>query len=523
MAGLEPGRIVERYRVEEILGQGGTAVVYRVRHLHLGTDHALKVLTSHAGQATPRLLLEGRVQAGLRHPHVVAVTDVLHVDGAPGLLMEYVPPPSLARWLDTHRPSLEEAEALFRGIVAGVAHAHGHGLVHRDLKPSNVLLAPVDGRLLPKVADFGLAKLLDEGDVSQTRTGFTMGTPQFMAPEQFRDAKNVDRRADLFSLGCILHQLVSGAVPFSGNDLITLYDAMMARRWQPLPASLPPRVRAAIEGCLAPDRGARIPDCASLLAVLSGEQASPTLAPAGGMPAFQEPDLLVLVPVPSSAPLPVAIGGAVPDSTVVSAAPRVLPRAPLPTPPADPTLLPTERAELPGERRGLVAAVAAVALVVLAIAIGLAWPEGPVEADRVSVAPASPPPAEAAPAGEVVVPPAAPPTPSTAAPTRPAVARSSPTPVAAPVVAPEAAVPTPVVPAEKAENARVSLTGASSAWVQSPTGTRISLPGGVPPGAWTAWVDFGDGPVVGATLTVDSSEPFTLKCNAGFQQCSVAR
>jgi serine/threonine-protein kinase len=157
--------------------------------------------------------------------------------------------------------------------------------VHRDLKPANVLLARGEQGLVPKVADFGLARLLDDDEGPRhTRSGLAMGTPQYMAPEQFRDAKGVDRRADLFSLGCILHELVSGRPAFPWTDLIGVHGTMMARGWEPLPAGVPDRIRTAIEGCLEPERDARIPDCGTLLAVLDGAGAprGPTLVPGPG-------------------------------------------------------------------------------------------------------------------------------------------------------------------------------------------------------------------------------------------------
>lgn len=279
---VEIGRTIERYVVEGLIGEGGMASVYLVRHRHLGTPAALKVLGSVGPGAEVRLMLEGRVQAALRHPNVVAVTDVLDVDGAPGLLMEYVEPPTLSAWLAQHQPTLEEAESLFRGIVDGVRHAHRYGLVHRDLKPSNVLLARYDGGLIPKVADFGLAKILgDDPAAGQTRSGLTMGTPQYMAPEQFRDAKKVDRRADIFSLGCILYELLAGGPAFAWTDFIQLYGQIMNREYRPLSTDIPQRLRDAVEATLEPERDARCVDCDALLALLDGRGrlANPTVSP----------------------------------------------------------------------------------------------------------------------------------------------------------------------------------------------------------------------------------------------------
>lgn len=335
MAGrVETGRVIERYVVEGVLGSGGMASVYLLRHRHLGTHHALKVLTTIGPNAELRLMLEGRVQAALRHPNIVAVTDILEVDGTPGLLMEYVPPPSLAVWLDQHQPSVEEAESLFRGIVDGVRHAHRYGLVHRDLKPSNVLLARYEGEgLVPKVADFGLAKLLSDDPVNagQTRSGLTMGTPQYMAPEQFRDAKKVDRRADMFSLGCVLYELLAGRPPFAWSDFITLYNQILAREYPRLPASVPQRLVDAVEALLEPERDARLSDCEGLISLLDGKG-----LPAGTTVTPEDLGRLVDVPVlrdrvsPAPRPAPLPLPGTETFTAAEGVSPRAAGRAPAP-------------------------------------------------------------------------------------------------------------------------------------------------------------------------------------------------
>lgn len=275
---LKPGHIVDRYKVESVIGTGGTAVVYRVRHESLGTAHALKVLSVTSDVIRDRMLQEGRVQASLRHPNIVAVTDVLNVDGSPGLLMEYIEGPSLQKALKEFKLPLEAAEMLFLGVVAGVAEAHGEGLVHRDLKPANVLLAKTAEGFVPKVTDFGLAKVLVEAEDAghgHTRSGVAMGTPAYMAIEQIRDAKTVDQRADVFSLGCMLYELVCGQRAFPGEDAITIYNAIMQGQYLPpqqLVPSLPDRIDNAIRGALEQDKEVRIPSCEVLLEVLRGEQ-----------------------------------------------------------------------------------------------------------------------------------------------------------------------------------------------------------------------------------------------------------
>jgi len=274
---LHPGDTIDRFTVEALLGTGGTAVVYRVRHQTLGTTHALKVLSVTSDVIRERMLTEGRVQAAMQHPNIVAVTDVIDVDGAPGLLMEYIEGPTLDKALDKYRISPASAETLFIGIASGVRKAHEHGLVHRDLKPANVLLARTIEGFVPKVADFGLAKVLEEardGQEGHTRSGVALGTPAYMAPEQIHDARTVDQRADIFALGCILYELMTRRRAFPGDNTISIYNNILdgrivpARHWVP---DLDERIDTAIKGALVIDKGARIPDTDTLLAVLAGE------------------------------------------------------------------------------------------------------------------------------------------------------------------------------------------------------------------------------------------------------------
>ena len=273
---LKAGTVVDRYTVEEVLGQGGIAVVYKVRHNTLQSSHALKVLTLTSNAIRQRLIQEGRVQASLRHPNILSVTDIVEVDGAPGLIMEYVEGPTLENLLrDEGRLPFERAERIALGIIAGVAEAHNQGLIHRDLKPANVLLAKAGGSFVPKVADFGLVKLLsDSGDgLSSTRAGVMMGTPRYMAPEQMRDAKNVDRRADIFSLGAVLYELVTGRMAFPGDDLVALMNNITQGiyiRPRTLVPDLPESVEEAICGAMEIDRDKRISDCQRLMATWTG-------------------------------------------------------------------------------------------------------------------------------------------------------------------------------------------------------------------------------------------------------------
>ena len=279
---LENGSDVDRYVVEGEIGRGGMAVVYRVRHRQLGTRHALKVVVIPDMYVQWRLLQEGRVQAALRHPNIVAVHDVIDVAGSPGLLLELIEGPTLEQ-VRGDGMAAETAEALFRGILAGVGFAHAHGLVHRDLKPGNVLLARDGAGWIPKVTDFGLAKVLREHTWTEetrtrTRSNVAMGTPDYMAPEQARDARNVDARADVFALGCLFYELLCGRPPFEGPDMLTILNQVVAGVYAPPEDRVPnlsPRISAAIRGCLQVDRDLRLPDCEAVLAFLEGREPSP--------------------------------------------------------------------------------------------------------------------------------------------------------------------------------------------------------------------------------------------------------
>lgn len=275
---LEEGREIERYVVEGIIGQGAMAEVYRVRHTRLGHAFALKLLTLRSDELRDRLIREGRVQASLRHPNIVAVNDVLEVDGWLALLMELVVGPSLEDWLGENRPSLAQADNLARGIVAAVQAAHAQGVLHRDLKPANVMLAPLGDGWLPKVTDFGLAKLAENAGATLTRAGMGMGTPPYLAPEQASEARDVDQRADVFSLGAILYELVCGQRAFPGNNIVNILTRSATGRYEPpreLCPDLPAAWERAILGALEPSAEQRIPDCTTLLGVWNGDIGAP--------------------------------------------------------------------------------------------------------------------------------------------------------------------------------------------------------------------------------------------------------
>ncbi len=264
-----------RYIIEGELGSGGMAVVYLARHRELGSVHAIKVLSLSSPQLRARLLQEGRLQASLRHPNILSVTDLVELNGQPALVLEYVEGPSLAQLLAARRLTLAQADQLGREILRGVSAAHRHGLIHRDLKPDNIMLSVADGVVTPKIADFGLAKLTEgDGPTSvRTRSGAAMGTPSFMAPEQIRDASTVDARADVFSLGAILYEMLSGRRAFDGDDTMEIFQRVSEGRCVPLREhvpDLPDRLLRAIDGALQPDRDRRFNDVEQMLVLWTG-------------------------------------------------------------------------------------------------------------------------------------------------------------------------------------------------------------------------------------------------------------
>jgi len=274
---LKDGYIVDdRYVVEKKLGEGGLAAVFRVRHQRLGTTYALKLLKQDSEMIRSRLMREGELQGKLRHPNIAAVTDVVDVNGVPGLIMEFVRGSSLDVLLWNEQLTEQQVDHLAVGIMRGVGAAHAAGTIHRDLKPANILLEVVDGVLTPKVTDFGLAKALD--GYTETAAGVMMGTPQYMAPEQIDDASTVDASADVFSLGVMLFEMCSGERPFDGANIAEVLQKVFdddRKSIQEAAPDLAIHKQKAIEQALSVDPAER-PDVPTLLTMWTGEEADTT-------------------------------------------------------------------------------------------------------------------------------------------------------------------------------------------------------------------------------------------------------
>jgi serine/threonine protein kinase len=273
---LEPGTELDRYRVEHRLGEGGMATVYKVRHLILDTFHALKVLKPELmGEAElrGRFLAEGKIQARLRHPYIVPVTDVVVVPGVAGLVMDFIPGDTLEGFLRSHPgpPPAELVAAIFPKVLRAVGYAHRNGVIHRDLKPSNVLLEEWDGERVPRVLDFGIAAAHHESAERQTRTGARLGTPHYMSPEQIRDPRGVTPRSDIFSLGVTLYELATGKACFDDESDFNIQLRIVQGAFDPperVNPALSPVVVGAINRALRTDPMERFATCEEFAAAL---------------------------------------------------------------------------------------------------------------------------------------------------------------------------------------------------------------------------------------------------------------
>lgn len=211
--GLEMDTLSERYERGDELGRGGFAVVHKANDKKLGRTVAIKQLhADHDGQTLERFNREARVIAGLNHRNIVGVHDVGEDANGLYLVMEYIDGGSLRDCLREKRAlDLDETLRLMSGILQGLSYAHRRNLVHRDIKPSNILLQLEEGKLVPKIVDFGLAQAGRDSELSMT--GYGMGSPFYMPPEQRRDAKNVNHTADIYAVGKVLYEMVTGEIP----------------------------------------------------------------------------------------------------------------------------------------------------------------------------------------------------------------------------------------------------------------------------------------------------------------------
>jgi serine/threonine-protein kinase len=248
--GPPAGERLGPYTLSGQIGRGSMSVVYKAVDSRNGRTVALKVLKK-SDHPSPGPLIrfqqEARAAQRLAHPNIVAVREAGEEAGTPFIAMDYVEGLTLDRVLGQGKLGLREFVTALEQVAQAVHHAHQLGIVHRDLKPANIL---VDDRGVPHVTDFGLAKL-DHADKSVTHAGVSLGTPFYMSPEQVEgDVAGTDARSDIFSLGVMLYEALTGRVPFPGNSVMEVYRAILAGA-PPAPAKLNPRAPADLEAvCL---------------------------------------------------------------------------------------------------------------------------------------------------------------------------------------------------------------------------------------------------------------------------------
>ncbi|MBW2524733.1 MAG: serine/threonine protein kinase [Deltaproteobacteria bacterium] len=341
MTSLEGQTLKGKYQLEQLLGSGGMGEVYRARNVLVDRTVAIKVLRAEFAanaQVVERFMREAKAANVVSHRHIVDVLDIDKTDeGTMFIVQEYLEGEDLASRLQAQVKGIEPAEALdlLIPVVEAVGAAHARGVVHRDLKPDNVFLAMDGDDVVPKVLDFGISKVplqdkmrrtaLGVGDapkgVRLTAVGAAMGTPLYMSPEQIKDPASVDARGDVWSLGIMLYETLSGRVPFDAEDLASLFAKICSHeppRLDRVEAKVPADLAQIIQRCLRPERAERYEDATTLAERLRrcrlrmGEQ----VAAARGR--RDKPTMLSGPPPPMSKPSP-AYDVTMPDSVADSA------------------------------------------------------------------------------------------------------------------------------------------------------------------------------------------------------------
>ena len=318
------GTTIGSYRITGKLSEGGMGVVYRAEHVLLGRPAAIKLILpvwSESREVVTRFFDEARVTSTLRHPGIVEIFDFgYHTDGRAYLVMELLGGEPLSRRLGRGRMDELTAISIVRSIAGALAAAHARNVVHRDLKPDNIFLIPdpdMPTGERPKILDFGIAKLADRGSTGWTSTGAVLGTPAYMSPEQCRGSGEVDARADLYSLGCILYEQLSGRLPFLAQGSGELIAAHLLLPPDPIQQHAP-----AISNALAAlvtrlvakhpdDRPASAADVATELASIAAGMGSATWRVATPTPML-----------PTIVATPTTLGGSVFTTTPPATRPR---------------------------------------------------------------------------------------------------------------------------------------------------------------------------------------------------------
>ncbi|HEY9685133.1 MAG TPA: protein kinase [Oculatellaceae cyanobacterium] len=265
--------ISEKYRVVEFIGHGAAGFVYKVEQVFLLRKFALKLFDGrNTGNAIIRFQKEAQMSGQLNHPNLVRATDFGVINGdQPFLVMDLVDGPALDLLLKTRGVlSVSDVSSIMRPVCLALEYAHEKGLVHRDIKPGNIMLDGHSEASLgtPKVVDFGIAKLLQDTGLNLTRTGEVFGTPLYMSPEQCA-GHSVDARSDIYSLGCVLYELLTGAPPFRGAGVVEtvsmhMYSKPLSLREASLGRPIPDAYEYIVQKMLSKDPADRYQNCGQL-------------------------------------------------------------------------------------------------------------------------------------------------------------------------------------------------------------------------------------------------------------------
>jgi serine/threonine-protein kinase len=260
-----------QYTLVRKLGEGGMAEVWEARHIHLGNRAAVKFLLPEFArnqEMQERFLNEGKRQAQLQHPNIVPAMDFFQVDGRSYLVMQYVEGTNLEARLQKENPplTLDEIHSISWDVLSALDYAHSAGVVHRDVKPSNIL---IDKNKRVLLMDFGIALAMTE-EQRVTRTGTSMGTPDYMSPEQITRPRDVDSRSDIYSFGCVLYAMLSGNPPFSseGATAFNIQDRHVRTAPPPLVyrnAKVPGAVAQVVMKCLEKEPANRYQTCGAVM------------------------------------------------------------------------------------------------------------------------------------------------------------------------------------------------------------------------------------------------------------------